>query len=87
MPTPSAITLPLWFQVTLGVVAILGFLGGSIFALFVIWPSIRRSNRVSDWIERDGKSLIETLKGKVVLTGELSSRSGFSGKQDESSHL
>jgi len=82
-----AVSLPLWFQVLLGIIAILGFLGGSTFALFVIWPSIRRSNRVSDWIERDGKGLVETLKGKMTLTGEPSSRSRFSGVKDEESFL
>ena len=81
MSASSAVTLPFWFQVLLGIIAILGFLGGSAFALFVIWPSIRRSNRVSDWIERDGKALVETLKGKVTLTGEPSNLSDFSQKQ------
>jgi uncharacterized membrane protein len=70
-------TLPLWFQVLLGVIAILGFIGGAAFALFVIWPSIRRSNRVSDWLELDGKAFLKAFNEKTSMSGQSATRSDF----------
>lgn len=40
-------SVPAWLQVTAHVVAIVAGLGGIFFALFVLWPSIRQSNRTS----------------------------------------
>lgn len=46
--------VPVWLQVAAHVVAIFAGLGGIFFAVFVLWPSIRQSNR-------SGKKLCEAL--------------------------
>jgi len=61
MPSSPALTLPIWFQVLLGVIAILGFLGGAWFALFIIWPSIRRQTQIGDKMEK----LIDAVGKKI----------------------
>ena len=61
--------VPVWLQVAAHVVAISAGLGGIFFALFVLWPSIRKSNRAGeklcealDRVEKKGlDSLIDKL--------------------------
>lgn len=71
MLSSSSLTLPAWFQWTLGIMTILWALGGAAFALFVLWPSIRKSNRVADKILSGG------------LTGPAASRDEFAGRSSE----
>lgn len=47
-------SVPAWLQITAHAVAILAGLGGAAFALFVLWPSIRQSNKA-------GRRLCEAL--------------------------
>jgi len=42
--------VPAWLQISAHIVAILAGTGGILFGLFVLWPSIRRSNRTADKI-------------------------------------
>jgi uncharacterized membrane protein len=84
MPAAPALTLPIWFQALLGVIAILGFLGGAWFALFIIWPSIRRQDRRADqieqWMESDeAKSIRTAILGKLSISGKSTTRQDFSG--------
>lgn len=46
--------VPAWLQITACVVAIVAGTGSVFFGLFVLWPSIRQSNRA-------GKKLCEAL--------------------------
>ena len=55
----------MWLQVSAHVVAIMAGLGGIFFAIFVLWPSIRRSNRtadkISDVLDRAEKKGVERM--------------------------
>lgn len=52
--------VPYWLEVAYRVSAILGFVGGAAFALFVIWPSIRLQTK---FIKRqEGKAVDDILK-------------------------
>lgn len=62
----SSLNLPAWFQWTLGILTILWALGGALFALFVLWPSIRKSNKVADKILAGPE-----LKGKPATLNDL----------------
>lgn len=42
--------VPVWLQIFAHIVAIMAGIGGIFFALFVLWPSIRRSNKTADKI-------------------------------------
>lgn len=42
----------MWLQIAAHVVAIIAGLGGIFFAVFVLWPSIRRSNRTADKVSQ-----------------------------------
>ena len=57
--------VPVWLQVSAHVVAIMAGLGGIFFAIFVLWPSIRRSNRtadkISDVLDRAEKKGVERM--------------------------
>ena len=57
--------VPVWLQVAAHVVAIVAGLGGIFFAVFVLWPSIRRSNRtadrISDALDRAEKNGVDRL--------------------------
>ena len=57
--------VPVWLQVSAHVVAIMAGLGGIFFAVFVLWPSIRRSNRtadkISDVLDRAEKKGVERM--------------------------
>lgn len=57
--------VPVWLQVAAHVVAITAGLGGIFFAVFVLWPSIRRSNRtadkISDVLDRAEKKGVERM--------------------------
>lgn len=44
--------VPVWLQIAAHVVAIIAGLGGIFFAVFVLWPSIRRSNRTADKVSQ-----------------------------------
>ncbi len=44
--------VPVWLQIVAHAVAIVAGMGGIFFALFVLWPSIRRSNRTADKISQ-----------------------------------
>lgn len=44
--------MPVWLQIAAHVVAIIAGLGGIFFAVFVLWPSIRRSNRTADKVSQ-----------------------------------
>ncbi len=61
--------VPAWLQITAHVVAILAGIGGAAFALGVLWPSIRQSNRASkklcDAIDGMGKKGVDDLLGKL----------------------
>ncbi len=61
--------VPAWLQITAHVVAILAGVGGAAFALFVLWPSIRQSNRASrklcEAIDKMEKKQIDDLLGKL----------------------
>jgi uncharacterized membrane protein len=81
-PAP-ALTLPVWFQVLLGVIAILSFVGGAWFALFIIWPSIRRQtklgDRIDELINKAHKKLESGVDGKVTTLDDfVGPRSGSS---------
>ena len=58
-------SVPAWLQVTAHFVAIVAGLGGIFFALLVLWPSIRQSNRtakkISDALDRAEKKGVENL--------------------------
>ena len=60
MPSPAVIA---WFQILLG-------LGGAWFALFIIWPSIRRQTklgeRIDELIDKAHKKLDSGVDGKRI---------------------
>lgn len=47
-------SVPAWLQIAAHAVAIIAGTGGVLFGLFVLWPSIRQSNRA-------GKKLCEAI--------------------------
>ena len=61
--------VPVWLQIGAHVVAIVAGLGGIFFAIFVLWPSIRRSNRtadkISDVLDRAEKKSLDSLIDKL----------------------
>lgn len=63
---PAALTA--WFQIVLG-------LGGAWFALFIIWPSIRRQSRLGDridtLIDKAHKKLDAGVGGKPATIDEF----------------
>lgn len=77
MPASPALTLPIWFQVLLGVIAILGFFGGAWFALFIIWPSIRRQTRLGERID----DLIDKANKKLDVGGPKTTLGSFLEKE------
>lgn len=57
--------VPAWLQIAAHAVAILAGSGGILFGLFVLWPSIRRSNstaaKISAALDRAEKKGVEKL--------------------------
>ena len=55
-------TVPLWLEIAYRVAAILGFVGGALAFLLVIWPSIRLQTRFIKAQEKKGvDDLLEKL--------------------------
>ncbi len=61
--------VPVWLQIAAHAVAIVAGAGGIFFALFVLWPSIRQSNRtarrISEALDRAEKNGVEKLFEKL----------------------
>ena len=51
-------SVPVWLQVAAHVVAILAGVGGILFGLLVLWPSIRKQNR---FLEAQAKKSVDDL--------------------------
>ena len=68
--------VPAWLQIGMAVAGILAFLGGAAAFLFVIWPSIRRQNRLGNRIE----DLINSERAKKIIDQVEKKFSDIGGK-------
>lgn len=61
--------VPTWLQILAHVVAIIAGVGGIFFALLVLWPSIRQSNKtakkISEALDRAEQKGVDKLLGDL----------------------